>query len=85
MRELHTLRGVVVGVPLERDPRLALAERENARLGDRLADADERATHAVVRVAELEAEVDTLTAQWQAAEAAATQAAESARPVRKGA
>ncbi len=49
---------------------LAYAELENTKLGDRLEDADERATHAVVRVAELEVEVDMLTAQWEAAEAA---------------
>jgi chromosome segregation ATPase len=52
------------------EEQLAYAERENATLGDRLGDAEERATQAVVRVAELEAEVDMLTAQWEAAEAA---------------
>ena len=54
----------------ELEEQLAYAERENATLGDRLGDAQERATSAVVRVAELEAEVDLLTAQWEAAEAA---------------
>jgi len=54
----------------EVEEQLAYAERENATLGERLGDAEERATSAVVRVAELEAEVDLLTAQWEAAEAA---------------
>lgn len=52
------------------EEQLAYAERENSRLGERLGDAEERATQAVVRVAELELEVDMLTAQWEAAEAA---------------
>lgn len=52
------------------EEQLAYAERENATLGDRLGDAEDRATQAVVRVAELEVEVDMLTAQWEAAEAA---------------
>ncbi len=52
------------------EEQLTYAERANAALVDRVTDADERATHAVVRVAELEAEVDMLTAQWEAAEAA---------------
>jgi chromosome segregation ATPase len=54
----------------EAQERTELAEREADRLGSRLADADERATAAVVRVAELEQEIDVLTTQWQAAEAA---------------
>ena len=54
----------------ESQERTELAEREAERLGGRLADADERATAAVVRVAELEQEIDVLTTQWQAAEAA---------------
>jgi chromosome segregation ATPase len=54
----------------ELEEQLAYAERENSTLGDRLTDAEERATSAVVRVAELEAEVEILTAQWEAAEAA---------------
>ncbi len=49
---------------------LVYAERENSNLGERLGDAEERATQAVVRVAELEVEVDMLTAQWESAEAA---------------
>ncbi len=52
------------------EEQLAYAERETATLGERLGDAEERATQAVVRVAELEVEVDLLTAQWEAAEAA---------------
>ena len=36
----------------------------------RLGDAEERATQAIVRVAELELEIDILTAQWESAEAA---------------
>ena len=54
----------------EIEEQLAYAERENVTLGERLGDAEERATQAVVRVAELEVEVDMLTAQWEAAEAA---------------
>lgn len=50
--------------------RAETAERESGRLAERLADAEERASDAVVRVAELEREIDVLTAQWQAAEAA---------------
>lgn len=46
------------------------AEREGERVAGRLADAEERAMAAVVRVAELEQEIDVLTTQWQAAEAA---------------
>ncbi len=45
-------------------------ERANSALVDRIHDADDRATQAVVRVAELEVEVDMLTAQWESAEAA---------------
>lgn len=44
------------------------AERECARLGDRLADAEDRAAQAVIRIAELEQEVDVLTAQWHQAQ-----------------
>ena len=61
--------------------RAEVAERDNRRLSQRLTDAEERAGDAVVRVAELEQEIDVLTAQWQAAEAAL---AEQAR-LRKGA
>ncbi|NYI99470.1 chromosome segregation ATPase [Nocardioides thalensis] len=50
--------------------RAETAEKETGRLAERLADAEERASDAVVRVAELEQEIDVLTAQWQAAEAA---------------
>lgn len=52
------------------EEQLAYAELENSKLGERLGDAEERATQAIVRVAELEVEVDMLTAQWEAAEAA---------------
>ncbi|WP_183095430.1 hypothetical protein [Nocardioides stalactiti] len=52
------------------EERLDVSQRETARLGDRLGEAEERAAQAVVRVAELEVEVDMLTAQWEAAEAA---------------
>lgn len=50
----------------------ARAERSealNADLGARLEDAESRATQAVLRVVELEHEVDVLTAQWQTREA----------------
>lgn len=46
------------------------AEQAAERLAGRLADADERANHAVVRVAELEAEVDVLRAELQTVTAA---------------
>ncbi len=71
----------------EEQSRAELAEREAARLGERVADAEERATSAIVRVAELEHEVDVLTAEWQAAQAAQQSAEEAAsrRGVRKGA
>lgn len=52
------------------EERLATAELEKTNLGARLGDAEDRAAQAVVRVAELEAEVDLLTSQWEAAEAA---------------
>ena len=52
------------------EEQLVYAERANSALVDRIVDADERATQAVVRVAELEVEVDMLTAQWEAAETA---------------
>ena len=52
------------------EEQLTYAERANSALVDRIIDADERATQAIVRVAELEVEVDMLTAQWEAAEAA---------------
>lgn len=45
------------------------AEDEGARLGVRLDEAESRAAQAIVRVAELEQEIDVLTAEWQAAEA----------------
>lgn len=49
----------------------AEAQREAARLTGRLADAEERAHHAVVRMAELEAELDVVTSELQAERAAA--------------
>lgn len=54
----------------EERERAETAETETERLTVRLSDADERASQAVVRVAELEQEIDVLNAQWQAAEAA---------------
>lgn len=47
------------------------AQREAERLTARLADAEERAHHAVVRMAELEAELDVVTSELQAERAAA--------------
>lgn len=47
------------------------AQREAERLTSRLADAEERAHHAVVRMAELEAELDVVTSELQAERAAA--------------
>lgn len=44
------------------------AERERAEVQRRLADADERAAEAIVRVVELEQELDVTLAQWQAGE-----------------
>lgn len=44
------------------------AEREVATLTTRLDDAEERAAQAIVRVAEIERELDVVTAEWQAAE-----------------
>jgi chromosome segregation ATPase len=49
----------------------AEAQQEAERLGARLADAEERAHHAVVRMAELEAELDVVTSELQAERAAA--------------
>lgn len=49
----------------------AEARRETERLTGRLADAEERAHHAVVRMAELEAELDVVTSELQAERAAA--------------
>ncbi len=49
----------------------AEAQREAERLTGRLADAEERAHHAVVRMAELEAELDVVTSELQAERAAA--------------
>ncbi|QSR24569.1 hypothetical protein CFH99_02920 [Nocardioides aromaticivorans] len=49
----------------------AEARRETERLNGRLADAEERAHHAVVRMAELEAELDVVTSELQAERAAA--------------
>lgn len=43
----------------------AEAQRVAERLGERLADAEDRASQAVVRVAELEAELDVLQSEWQ--------------------
>lgn len=45
------------------------AEDENGRLANRLADAEERAAVAIVKLAELEQERDVLVAEWQAADA----------------
>lgn len=44
------------------------AERETASLTSRLDDAEERAALAIVRVAELEQELDVVTSAWQAAQ-----------------
>ena len=44
-------------------------EEENGRLAVRLADAEERAAVAIVRLAELEQERDVLVAEWHAADA----------------
>ncbi|HWJ11021.1 MAG TPA: hypothetical protein VNS46_16700 [Nocardioides sp.] len=49
----------------------AVAQREAEQLGARLADAEERAHHAVVRMAELEAELDVVTSELQTERAAA--------------
>lgn len=61
---------------LEASARAERAEADGTRLtaqvqlaADRLAEAEERATRATLRVIELEHEVDVLTAQWQAREA----------------
>ncbi len=51
--------------------RAATAQRENEGLNRRLVDAEERANQAVVRVAELEAELDVVTSELQTARAAA--------------
>lgn len=56
----------------------AEAQRVADRLGERLADAEERAGQAVVRVAELESEIDVLRAEWQALEARSRQGARKA-------
>ena len=45
------------------------SEREGADRERRLADAEERAAQAIVRVIELEQELDVMLAQWQAGEA----------------
>lgn len=45
------------------------AEAEGRRLAARLEEAEERAAQSIVRVAELEQELDVLTAEWQAVEA----------------
>jgi len=55
------------------EDRAGAAEAESERLGNRLADAEERAASAVIRVAELEQEVDVLTVRWQEAQALAEQ------------
>jgi chromosome segregation ATPase len=49
--------------------RAQLAEAEGERLAARLEEAEERAAQSLVRVAELEQELDVLTAEWQAVEA----------------
>lgn len=55
----------------ESGDRAEAAHRANERLAQQLAGADERANQAVVRVAELEAELDVLTSQIHALEAQA--------------
>jgi len=45
------------------------AEDASSRLAVQLDEAEERAAQAIVRVAELEQEIDVLTAEWQAVEA----------------
>lgn len=55
----------------EAGDRAEAAQRANDRLTQQLAAADERANQAVVRVAELEAELDVLTSQIHALEAQA--------------
>lgn len=69
----------------EEKSRAELAEREATRLGERVNEAEERAMQAIVRVAELEHEVDVLTAEWQSAQAAQQAEETSRRGVRKGA
>ncbi|MEJ7832234.1 MAG: hypothetical protein WKF79_04925, partial [Nocardioides sp.] len=54
----------------EETERTELAEVDGRRLTARLEDADERAAHAIVRVAELEHELDVVTAEWQAGQVA---------------
>lgn len=44
------------------------AERDATALRRRLDDAEERAAHAIVRVAEIEQELDMVTAEWRAAQ-----------------
>ena len=53
---------------LEEQLRADDAERATASLTSRLDDAEERAALAIVRVAELEQELDVVTAEWQAAQ-----------------
>lgn len=54
---------------VEATARAERAETLSADLSTRLEEAESRATQAVLRVVELEHEVDVLTAQWQAREA----------------
>lgn len=53
---------------LEEQLRADDVERDNAALTRRLDEAEERAALAIVRVAELEQELDVVTAEWQAAQ-----------------
>lgn len=52
--------------------RAEIAEREGGRLTSRLEAAEDRAAQAIVRVAELEQELDVVTAEWHALGTAAS-------------
>lgn len=73
-RDLHHARGHAVEANrqlLQEQLRADDAERESAALSTRLDDAEGRASQAIIRIAELEQELDLVTAEWQAAQAVA--------------
>jgi chromosome segregation ATPase len=65
----RTEAGVAQRRLVEATARATRAEANGTRLAARLAEVEDRATQAALRVVELEHEVDVLTAQWQSREA----------------
>ena len=70
-RELRDAQGFLIDAHrqlLEEQLRADDSEREVTALGRRLDEAEGRAAQAIVRIAEIEQELDVVTAEWQASQ-----------------